>query len=88
MKIGECLFFDPRILHGAYENDSDETRVSVDFRIVYMRDYSNIISFYEKEGNTVRDYDGNPLKTGGYYFGKSAKEISENLGQCRNDFVS
>lgn len=76
MKTGQCLFFDPRVLHGAQENSEDSTRVSIDFRIIYLNDYEHIQAELERSGKAPREYDGLTLTKGGYYAPLSVAEIS------------
>lgn len=44
MSLGEVLLFDPRCLHGGVENNSDRTRVSLDFRLMPLPVYERFIA--------------------------------------------
>ena len=44
MKRGEVLLFDPRCVHGGVENRSQQTRVSVDFRLMPCSVYEALLS--------------------------------------------
>ena len=76
MKYEQCLLFDPRVLHGTAENISDETRVSMDFRIVPINDYNKIIEEIRKQNKKPDQYEGNQLIKGEFYNELSAHELS------------
>lgn len=75
MKYGQCLLFDPRVLHGTAENISDETRVSMDFRIVPLKDYQKIMTDMQHQQATPDQYEGDQLIKGQFYHVLSAHEL-------------
>lgn len=42
MSLGEVLLFDPRCIHGGVENQTDRTRVSLDFRLMPISIYERL----------------------------------------------
>lgn len=75
MKYGQCLLFDPRVLHGTAENIENETRVSIDFRIVPMDYYKIIINEIHQQGWVTDQYEGDSLERGYFYDAKTAYEF-------------
>ena len=70
MEYGELIFFDPRCLHGPEENDTEQTRVSLDFRLIPVDSYEKLTRVYQSIGRTRRTYT-----RGDVYFEKSALEL-------------
>lgn len=75
LRYGQCLMFDPRILHGTVENTEDMTRVSMDFRIVPVDDYESIIKELERQRRRPNSYEGEGLIKGEFYSARTAREI-------------
>lgn len=75
MKYGQCLLFDPRVLHGTAENSSNETRVSMDFRIVPLKDYQKIMTEMQNQQAIPDQYEGDQLVKGQFYHALSAHEL-------------
>jgi hypothetical protein len=79
LRYGQCLMFDPRVLHGTAENIENTTRVSMDFRIVPIDDYQTIIRELELQGKTPNSYEGDGLIKGEFYHALSAREVAGTL---------
>lgn len=75
LRYGQCLMFDPRVLHGTAENTESMTRVSMDFRIVSVGDYEAIIKELELQGGRPNSYEGERLIKGEFYNALTAREI-------------
>jgi len=75
LRYGQCLMFDPRVLHGTAENIENLTRVSMDFRIVPLDDYEGIIKELELLGGRPNSYEGEGLIKGEFYNALTAREI-------------
>lgn len=78
LRYGQCLMFDPRILHGTAENIENMTRVSMDFRIVPVDDYESIIKELELQGGRPNSYEGENLIKGEFYNPLTAREVVKN----------
>ena len=72
---GNILLFDSRTIHGTAENDTDNTRVSIDFRIVPVEQYNEIDAAYHQCGNSIPSFEGQPIMKGGFYHQLSAREL-------------
>lgn len=70
MEYGELIFFDPRCLHGPAENDTEHTRVSLDFRLIPVDSYEKLTRVYQSRGRTRRRFT-----RGDVYFQKSVFEL-------------
>ena len=75
LRYGQCLMFDPRVLHGTAENTENMTRVSMDFRIVPVDDYESIIKELELQGGRPNSYEGEGLIKGEFYNALTAREV-------------
>ncbi|MHC8348817.1 phytanoyl-CoA dioxygenase family protein [Pseudomonas sp. RT4P38] len=75
LRYGQCLMFDPRVLHGTAENTENMTRVSMDFRIVPVDDYETIIKELEHHGGRPNSYEGEGLIKGEFYNALTAREV-------------
>lgn len=49
MQYGELLLFDPRCIHGPVENKEEQTRVSMDFRIIPLESYEKMTREYRSQ---------------------------------------
>ncbi|MHC8332617.1 2OG-Fe(II) oxygenase family protein [Pseudomonas sp. LB3P25] len=78
LRYGQCLMFDPRILHGTAENVENMTRVSMDFRIVPVYDYESIIKELKLQGGRPNSYEGEGLIKGEFYNALTAREVVKN----------
>lgn len=72
---GNILLFDSRTIHGTAENDTDKTRVSIDFRIIPIEQYNEINASYHQSGNSIPSFEGQPIMKGGFYHEQSAREL-------------
>ena len=54
LELGEVIYFDPSCVHGPDENKESYTRVSFDFRIIPMSDYSKMNRGYQSQGRSKR----------------------------------
>ena len=70
MEYGEVIFFDPRCMHGTAENDENDTRISLDFRLVPLEAYNNFTRAYKSQGRSGRTFT-----KGDVYFASSAREL-------------
>ena len=70
MEYGEIIFFDPRCMHGTAENDEQDTRISLDFRLVPVDAYNDLTRVYKSQGRSGRIF-----KRGDVYCAKSAREL-------------
>lgn len=75
INFGEMIVFDSRTIHGTGENDTDSTRISIDFRIIPLKQYESLLKKYEKGGGVVPVFEGKPIKQGGFYHLKTAREL-------------
>ena len=66
----EVVFFDPRCIHGPVENQGNETRISMDFRLIPVKAYEKMTREYVSSGGTRRKF----IK-GDVFFEKSAMEL-------------
>jgi hypothetical protein len=67
LSYGEFIAFDPRCLHATQYNDSDMTRISLDFRVIATEDYDAIRLPYRGTGRLRM-----PFKRGAYYHADTA----------------
>ena len=74
LKVGECVAFDARCLHGPAENKEGLTRVNLDFRIIPLHRYELLQKCYRSQGRSGRWF-----VRGDVFFQKSAREL-ENIG--------
>ena len=72
---GELLMFDARLIHGTAENQQNETRVSLDFRILPLSEYERIRSRYGSTGVAMPEHCGLPMLRGAFYDQRSAYEL-------------
>jgi len=70
MEFGEILYFDPRCLHGANDNQEKHTRVSMDFRIIPTTLYEKMTQKYRSQGRS-----GRMFMKGDIFYEKSALEV-------------
>ncbi|RZI60134.1 MAG: mitomycin antibiotic biosynthesis protein [Pseudomonas sp.] len=75
LRYGQCLMFDPRVLHGTAENTENMTRVSMDFRILPVDDYESILRELELQGGRPNSYEGEGLVKGEFYNALTAREV-------------
>ncbi|WP_024678409.1 mitomycin antibiotic biosynthesis protein [Pseudomonas syringae] len=75
LRYGQCLMFDPRILHGTAENTESLTRVSMDFRIIPVDDYESILKELDRQGGRPNNYEGEGLIKGEFYNALTAREV-------------
>lgn len=75
MDYGEVILFDPRLIHGTSENHENETRVSLDFRILPLESYERIVSQHEGHGIPFPEHCGLPLIRGIFYDERSAYQL-------------
>ncbi|QXW45228.1 mitomycin antibiotic biosynthesis protein [Pseudomonas amygdali] len=75
LRYGQCLMFDPRVLHGTAENTENVTRVSMDFRIIPVDDYESIIKELQLQGGRPNSYEGEGLIKGEFYNALTAREV-------------
>ncbi|MGE8176477.1 phytanoyl-CoA dioxygenase family protein [Pseudomonas fluorescens] len=78
LRYGQCLMFDPRILHGTAENVENTTRVSMDFRIIPLDDYESIIKELKLQSGRPNSYEGKGLIKGEFYNTLSARKVVKN----------
>jgi hypothetical protein len=62
LSYGEFIAFDPRCLHATQDNDTDQTRVSLDFRVMPVEDYAELRLPYRGTGRLHM-----PFTRGAYY---------------------
>lgn len=72
---GNIILFDSRTIHGTAENDTDFTRVSIDFRIIPVDHYERIAANHHQFGNKVSSFEGVPIMKGGFYHELTAREL-------------
>lgn len=75
LRYGQCLMFDPRILHGTAENNEGSTRISMDFRVIPVENYESIMEEINQKGKIPNSYEGNSLIKGEFYNSLTAREI-------------
>ncbi len=72
---GNIILFDSRTIHGTAENDTDFTRVSIDFRIIPVDQYEHIKAGYHQAGSSIPCFEGMPIMKGGFYHELTAGEL-------------
>ena len=70
LDYGEFLVFDPRCLHATQFNQSELTRISLDFRVLPLEDYENIRYPYRGTGRRRLEF-----KRGAYYDERDSRSI-------------
>jgi ectoine hydroxylase-related dioxygenase (phytanoyl-CoA dioxygenase family) len=70
LSYGEFIAFDPRCLHATQYNDTDLTRISLDFRVIATEDYDAIRLPYRGTGRLRM-----PFKRGAYYHEATALAV-------------
>jgi len=70
MDYGEVLLFDSRCIHLAPKNETDTTRVSLDFRVVPVADFTALPVVYRGTGRTKSVFE-----RGGYYDQRTTAEL-------------
>ncbi len=76
-QYGEVVLFDPRTIHATAENLDTQTRVSIDFRLIPLTAYNEIMERFRSEGKTPVEFEGQSLARGGYFDVKTAFEALE-----------
>jgi len=56
LSYGEFIAFDPRCLHATQNNDTDQTRVSLDFRVMPVSDYAAMRLPYRGTGRLKKSF--------------------------------
>jgi hypothetical protein len=74
---GELTVFDPRCVHGTMENDSPATRVSMDFRLLFVDDEEALHAHWSKRDKAipVESSDNLSFRRGAFYDERSAFEL-------------
>jgi hypothetical protein len=67
LNYGEFIAFDPRCLHAPQHNETDITRISLDFRVIGVEDHATMRLLYRGTGRRRM-----PFTRGGYYHEDSA----------------
>lgn len=70
MNFGEVLLFDPQCLHCTQFNDTDRTRISLDFRIISVSEYESIELEYRGTGRRRMRF-----ARGEYYDQRTTEEL-------------
>jgi len=70
MDYGELLLFDPRCIHGTAENNENDTRVSLDFRLIPVDAYNNLGRVHKSGGSSNYTFT-----RGDVYAAKSVREM-------------
>lgn len=70
LRYGEFLAFDPRCIHATQYNDTDWTRISLDFRVVPLTDYEAISVTYRGTGRRCMLF-----RRGHYYDARTSSEL-------------
>jgi ectoine hydroxylase-related dioxygenase (phytanoyl-CoA dioxygenase family) len=74
MHYGEVLLFDPRLIHGTLDNEENETRVSIDFRLLPLSAY-----WAERARGPRHPRGGSRRLRGHYWHALSAFELAANF---------
>jgi hypothetical protein len=74
LEPGELVLFDARTVHGTAENVEDGTRVSMDFRLLRVGDYDQILEAQRAEGVDARVWGGDAQLKGGYFHAHTVAE--------------
>ncbi|UPT75875.1 MAG: hypothetical protein M0D55_09510 [Elusimicrobiota bacterium] len=69
---GEALLFDSRCLHGTAENIEQETRVSIDFRVLTVPGYVAATAARKSLGLAPVEIGGEPLLKGSFFDARTA----------------
>jgi sporadic carbohydrate cluster 2OG-Fe(II) oxygenase len=64
MSVGQYLIFNPRCIHATQYNETNDTRVSIDFRVITVRAFERLRLAYRGTGRKPM-----PFAPGGYYDG-------------------
>ncbi len=71
LAYGSLIAFDPRCLHATQFNDTERTRVSLDFRVMPVADYDALRMTYRGTGRRRM-----PFTRGAYYHEKTIGEVN------------
>jgi ectoine hydroxylase-related dioxygenase (phytanoyl-CoA dioxygenase family) len=76
---GHCLLFCPTVLHGTAENNSERTRISIDFRLLPVDVYDKVMANINSPAEVPVNEDDKAMKRGDYYHALTAQQVKAEL---------